>query len=156
MEVAETKEHSLDSVVKVLELVLGEEGEGSHEVSFNSSRRLICQFNRLFEQVDWDTLIWISGKEESKLWVRSLTGKVSQLLLHFIQIPGHKMDVLEHNPVSLLVSKVKFSVGDDILSLTKSDLMKVLDWIHLLLDTESLHIQNWISSWRQDEENWNG
>lgn len=58
--------------------------------------------------------------------------------------------------MSFLVSEVKFGVCNNILTLTKSDLMKVLDWIHLLLDAEFLDILNWIGSWGKDEEEWNG
>jgi len=45
------------------------------------------------------------------------------------------MDVLEHNPVTLLVTNFKLVQGNNILTLTQGDLMKLLVGINTILSS---------------------
>lgn len=81
---------------------------------------------------------------------------MSQLLLQLKQEWGHEMDVLKHNPVAFFVSHVEFGVSHDILTLTKSNGVQMLDWVHLFLDSERFDIFNRVGTCRQDEEDWRG
>jgi len=56
--------------------------------------------------------------------------------------------------MAFFVCHVKSVVCNNILTLTKSDNVEMLDWIHLLFDAKSLNILDWVGTWRKDEEDW--
>ena len=62
------------------------------------------------------------------------------------------MDILEHNPMAFFVGKVKFLGSDNVLSLTKSNLVQLLDWVNVVCLRKSLDIFDRVGSWRKDEE----
>jgi hypothetical protein len=64
------------------------------------------------------------------------------------------MNVLKHNPVSLFESVFEFLISNDVLTLTQSnvkEIIKVSFEPHFL--TNFFDFFDWISSWRQNEEN---
>jgi hypothetical protein len=88
--------------------------------------------------------------------VGALSGVHIQLLLEFLEEAGHEMDVLEHDPVALLVSDLKLVEGDHILTLTQGDLMQVLVGVDTVLPREALDVLDGVGSWREDEEDGGG
>ena len=56
------------------------------------------------------------------------------------------MDVLEHNPVTFLMSKIELLRSNNILSLTKGNLMKLFDWINATRASKSFNIFDWVGS----------
>jgi hypothetical protein len=56
------------------------------------------------------------------------------------------MDVLEHNPVTFLMSKIELLRSNNILSLTKGNLMKLFDWINATRASKSFNILDWVGS----------
>ena len=57
------------------------------------------------------------------------------------------MDVLQHDPVAFLVGKIELLVGDNVLSLTKRNLVELLVGVHSLMACKSLDILDGVGSW---------
>ena len=57
------------------------------------------------------------------------------------------MDVLEHNPMTFFMSKIELLGSNNILSLTKGNLMKLFDWINATRTSKRFNIFNWVGSW---------
>jgi hypothetical protein len=57
------------------------------------------------------------------------------------------MDVLEHNPVAFLVTYFELVEGDNILTLTQGDLMKILVGVNTILSGKTFDILNGVGSW---------
>jgi hypothetical protein len=58
------------------------------------------------------------------------------------------MHVLEHNPLAFLVSHIEELVGNNILTLSKGDLGKLLGGVESVVDSKSLHVLNRVGSGR--------
>jgi len=154
VEVAESEEDGLDLWIFVLNLFFGELSKGSLDVLFNTLWWLIGKLDRSFKETNWDGFTWIRGDEESETWVRSFGGESIKLLLKIKQETWHEMNVLEHDPVTILMTNIKFVHGNDILSLTKGNGMKHLHWVNSLLSSEGLDSQYWVGTRGQDEVDW--
>jgi hypothetical protein len=57
------------------------------------------------------------------------------------------MDVLKHNPVTLLVADLKFIKCDDILTLTQGYLMKMFVRVNIILSSQSFNVLDGVGSW---------
>lgn len=58
------------------------------------------------------------------------------------------MHILQHDPMAFLVTSLKFLIGNNVLTLTKSDSVEVLVHIHvLLLGHEGFDILDWVGTW---------
>jgi len=57
------------------------------------------------------------------------------------------MHVLEHNPVAFLVADVELLVGNDVLTLTKGDLVKHLLGVEAQLLSKTFYISNGVGTW---------
>ena len=53
--------------------------------------------------------------------------------------------------MAFLVGKIKLLAGDDVLALTKRDLVELLVGVHSLMACKGLDILDGVSSWGQDE-----
>jgi len=62
------------------------------------------------------------------------------------------MHVLKHNPVTFFVSHIKLGVGNNILTLTKSDGVQMFDGVHFFFLTQRFDILNWVGTCRKDKE----
>lgn len=146
MEIAKPEDNRLDLWIFVLDFFFLEEGEGSLHVVFKTLRGLVGQFDRLFKEPNWNFFAGVGGEEESEVGVRALLCEVVQFLLELVEILGHEMHVLEHDPETFFVTSVKFVVGKLILTLTESNGMEHLLGVEAHLPCEELHVFDWIDS----------
>lgn len=73
-------------------------------------------------------------------------------LLQFEEPHGHQMDVLQHDPVALLVSFLDLLLGNLVLAFSKSHEEELLVREDSSLLSAFLHFLHGVGSWRQDEE----
>jgi hypothetical protein len=57
------------------------------------------------------------------------------------------MDILEHDPVTVFVTNVELGHGDNILTLSQSDLMEHFSWIISLGSSKLFYSLDWVSTW---------
>jgi len=135
VEIAETEEDSLDLGIFVLNILLAEECEGTFHVRLNTLRRLVGELNGSLKDTDGDVLAGVSGQVETEVGMGALSCIHIQFLLKILEEARHEMDVLEHNPVTLLVTNFKLVQGNNILTLTQGDLMKLLVGVNTILSS---------------------
>ena len=146
MEVAETEEDGLDLGVLIFNVLLGEEGEGTLHVGLETLRGLVSELDGSLEDTNGDFLAGIGREIESEVGVGALSCIDIQFLLKILEEGWHEMDVLEHDPVALLVADFKFVQGNDVLTLTQGNLMKVLVGVNSIPSCEYLNILDGVGS----------
>ena len=147
MEIAKTEKNGLDLGILIFDVLLGEEGEGTLHVGLETLRRLIGELNGSLKDTNGDFFAGIGGQVEAEVGMGALGGVDIQLLLEVLKETGHQMDVLEHNPVAFLVTNFELVEGNNILTLTQGDLMKVLVGVNTILSGEAFDILNGVGSW---------
>ena len=121
MEEAQTEQNALDLRILLVDLLLGEIGEGSLHVGLNARGRLVGQLDRSVQNTDRHTSRWLSRKQQPEIDMRasSIAGERVEDLLEFDQPTRHEVDILKHDPVALLVTLLDSSPGDLVLTLTQ-------------------------------------
>lgn len=161
MEEAQTEQNALDLRVLLVDLLLGEIGEGSLHVGLNAGRRLVGQLDRPVQNTDRHTSRWLSRKQQPEIDVRasSIAGERVEDLLEFDQPTRHEVDVLKHDPVALLVALLDSSPGDLVLTLAQrntEERFSSLDPVSIAIALDDLfHLLNRIGTWGKNEEDGN-
>jgi len=104
VEIAETEKDSPDFGFALIEFLLLVHSDSTLHVGLESCRRLVGELDGSLEQVDRNTVTGVRRQEESEVLVRSFNGKDVKLLGDLIQESRHEMHVLQHDPLSFLVS----------------------------------------------------
>jgi len=148
MEVSETEEHSSNLSLLLVEFLSLVGHESSVHVGLESSWGLVGQLDGLLEEINRDGVTGIRCQEDSESGVGSLSNELLHSLGKLKEETGHQMHVLKHNPLSFLVSHIEELVGNNILTLSKGDLGKLLGGVESVLKCKSLHVFNRVSSRR--------
>merc|ERR1711904_728913 len=100
---AETKNDSFHLRIAVLELLLLEISERAHQVGIESLRRLVRELHGPVQDSDRNSIVRVCGEEEAEVRVGALNRVPVHLLLELGAPLRHQVDILEHNPMALLV-----------------------------------------------------
>jgi hypothetical protein len=117
---------------------------------------LVGELDGSLEQTNWNTLDWIRGKEHSELLVRALNSIGVKAFLKLLEEIRHQLNVLKHDPVTVLVAKLKIVVCNNILTITKGNSVQHLGGVDSNLSAQILDIDNWVGTRREDEVDWSG
>jgi hypothetical protein len=159
VEIAKSEQDSSNLLFLLIEFFLVEGRHGSLHVGLESRWRLVGQLNGSLKKTNGDGLDGIRRKEESELLVRTLHGVAVKDLFKSLQEVRHELNVLQEDPVTFFVSQLKLVEGNNILTITKGHRVEVLDGINVVLAAKVLHINDWVSTRREDEVNrssWGG
>jgi len=83
----------------------------------------------------------------------SFHGVVVEHLLELLQEVRHELNVLEEDPVTFFVSELEFVQGNNILTITEGDGVKLLVDVNTIRLGELLYLKDGICTGREDEVN---
>mmetsp|Transcript_52395 Transcript_52395/g.112243 ORF Transcript_52395/g.112243 Transcript_52395/m.112243 type:complete len:287 (+) Transcript_52395:1098-1958(+) len=153
MEMAEAEDNGLHLCIPLIELLLVEEGKRPPEVGRQPLGRFVCELQRPLQDPDRNTRGRVGGQEQPQARMGPLHRVVVQLLLQSPAPLRHEVDILQHDPVALLVPHLQLGHGHHVLALAHGNVMVVHVYLQLHQPlTELLHLLHRVSSGGQDEK----
>mmetsp|Transcript_108033 Transcript_108033/g.150713 ORF Transcript_108033/g.150713 Transcript_108033/m.150713 type:complete len:241 (+) Transcript_108033:1417-2139(+) len=154
MEEAKTEQNGSNLDVLIIDIFLREVGPSSLHVGSQTGGGLIGKLDASLQNTVGDGVGRFGRQIESESGVtRGLLLSLSiQHLLELNKPSRHQMNVLKHDPMSILETGLQSLHSDLVLTLTQSNLEEGLSYLETLLLGELLDINNGIGTRRQNEE----